>query len=119
MYRASFDGEPAAQQPGARAAASVAQAAMPVERSSREDFLQVGGGSGRGVTHPVTVSRGQEHEVARGQVDLAGFTVDLDPAAARGDDMEGGIAVCLDSEAPGCAHQRPAVDGAADPDHAQ
>ena len=67
----------------------------------------------------MAIPHGKHDEVARRQGDLAGLTVDFEPAAARGDDMEGGVAMRLYTEAPWGAHHRPAVDGAADPDHPQ
>src|SRR5262249_45841861 len=68
------------------------------------------------IAHPVAASRRKQHEVSRGKCDLAGLTVYLKPAAARRDDMEGGVAVRLDAEAPRCGQQRAAIDRAADPD---
>ena len=58
----------------------------------------------------------REHDkVAGAERDLAGLTLDLKPAATRGNDVKRRVAVRLDAEPPRSSHQRPAVHRAADP----
>jgi hypothetical protein len=101
--RAAFGGEPAAEQAGAGPAAPVVQAAVLIRRGRGEDVVQLTCRGGWLIPYPVTAAGRQQGQVSGGKLDRAGLAVDLEPATALRDDVEGGVAVGLDAEAPGAA----------------
>jgi hypothetical protein len=88
--RAAFGREPAAEQASAGPAAPVVQAAVLIGRGRGEDVVQLRCRGGWFILYPVAAAGRQQGQVSRGKLDLAGLAVDLEPATALGDDVEGG-----------------------------
>jgi hypothetical protein len=84
-----------------------------------EELLELGRAGGWVVAQPMPPPGRQDDEVSGGEGDLVGLAIDLEPAGAGGDHVEGGVPVACDAKAPRRRQHRAAVDGAADPDGPQ
>src|SRR5919108_4005784 len=92
--------EAAAQQGGASSLAPAAEAALLVERMVGEEPLQRRGRRRRVVAEPVPPAGWQHDQVAGRELPLGDVALDLEPATAGGDHVEGGGPVRVGSEPP-------------------
>src|SRR5215208_5620150 len=97
---AALEREPAAEQPGPRPAAAVAQPAVFVGWRAGEELLELYCRGGWIVAQPMPPPGRQHDEVSGGKRDLVGAAIDLEPTGAGGDHVEGRVPVACDAKAP-------------------
>jgi hypothetical protein len=97
---AALEREPAAEQPGPRPVAAVAQPAVLVGWRAGEELLELGRAGSWVVAQPMPPPGRQHDEVSGGEWDLVGLAIDLEPTGAGGDHVEGGVPVARDAKAP-------------------